>query len=1108
MFYWLHTPHKFAPVMKIKIQKMKKLLRGTLMMTAVLWSATAIGQMRTLNVQISSSSDDAEERGANAASDPGLIDLVSSDIELVNDWSDGDQYIGLRFPRVEIPQGTEIESAYIQFSVDEDVNRAGEVYIQVEDTDNGISFGTNNFNISSRSVLMDTITWSNIPSWTVVGESGVNQRTPDLKSLITKIVNRAGWISGNAINFRLTGTGSRIAEAYDGTSSLAPTLVVKFKASPLANATFPLENGSDWNYNDKGLSLDGTDWTKASYSVDSWDQGAGPLGYGNSVSTDISYGADANNKIITYYFRRNITVDLNTMPDSIEMGLLRDDGAVVYINGKEVRRDNLPSGAINYKTISETIVSGADESKYYTTNIYKSDFVNGVNTIAVEVHNRDSISSDISFDMYLKKAPIINPKAMGCQGGNDAHIACFTSIAPTAQTRNLIYPGGSHRFQLLFAQGTPYSIGGGTVPGNHDFTAYVGLEGSSRKGHVAINHENGTGAVSIIDVHYDSASKLWEVDSSQAVDFSAVQGTGRNCSGGITPWGTVITAEETSSGDSDGDGYDDKGWLVEIDPITAKVLEYGNGKQEKLWACGKISHENALILTDNKTLFTGEDGGSSAVFKFVADKEKDLSKGKLYALKLDDAISGYEPTGTTGTWIEIPNTTQADRNNTRSLAQSLGATNFNGVEDIEVNPITGEIYFCAKGASRTYAFTDGDSTVSNFRTFVGGKSYNLNTESGIYTEPWGSGNDNLTFDDKGNLWVLQDGGRNYIWVIRPDHTQEEPKVELYASFPIGSEPTGLTFTPDYKYGFVSVQHPSSANTAQEDASFNQVTLNKSATIVIARSENLGISAPVAGFTADNTTITLGETVTFTDTSSNDPTDRKWFFNGAANALGNNKVETVFYNAVGTYSVELVVGNVRGEDKVVKKEYITVVEPTPVSAFLADNIRVNVGESVNYSDLSTNNPTTWEWSFEGGVPASSTLENPTVKYENEGKFAVTLKTTNATGDGTVESKTEYIEVVNYLSTDELTAKNGLKVYPNPTTGNIQVAMNLTGGENVSIEVFDLMGKKLGTLLTEDTASGSMVNWNFDLSQVSGNANTVMVRINVNGKIANRIIQIVQ
>lgn len=1088
---------------------MKNLFNGALIMTAALWSVNAVGQMKTLNVQISTSSDDAEERGANATSGSGTMDLTSTDIELVNDNSDGDQYVGLRFQKIDIPKGTVIESAYIQFGVDEDENQTGEVYIQVEDTDNGATFGTSNFNISSRSVLMDTIVWKNIPTWgpSSIGFAGVDQRTPELKLLISKIVNRPRWVSGNAINFRLTGTGTRIAESYDGASSLAPTLVIKFAAAPLGNASFPFKAGEEWNYLDDGSSLDGTDWTKASYSVDTWNQGAGPLGYGNSVSTDLSYGPDPNNKYITYYFRRNLTVDINNLPDSIELGLLRDDGAIVYINGKEIRRDNLPSGPINYKTISETIVSGADENKYFTTNIYKSDFVNGVNTIAVEVHNRDSISSDISFDMYMKKAPVINPVAMGCEGGNNAHIACFTSIAPTAQTSNLIYPGGSHRFQWLFAQGTPYSIGGGTVAGNHDFTAYVGLEGSSRKGHVSINHENGTGSVSIIDVHYDSVTKLWVVDSSQAVDFSAVQGTGRNCSGGITPWGTVITAEETSSGDGNGDGYDDKGWLVEIDPLTAKVVDYGNGP-EKLWACGKINHENALILEDNKTLFTGEDGGSSAVFKFVADKEKDLSKGKLYALKLDDAISGYEPTGTTGTWIEIPNTTQTDRNNTRSLAQSLGATNFNGVEDIEVNPLTGEIYFCAKGASRTYAFTDGDSTVSNFRTFVGGKSYNINTGTEYYTEPWGSGNDNLTFDDKGNLWVLQDGGRNYIWVVRPDHTQEEPKVELYASFPIGSEPTGLTFTPDYKFGFVSVQHPSSSNTAQEDASFSQVTFNKSATIVIARSENLGISAPVAGFVADKLIVTLGEAVTFTDTSSNDPTSREWFFNGAINARGNKKAEEVIYNVTGTYTVELTVSNMRGQDKIVKTQYITVVEPTPVSAFLADNIRVNIGETVNFTDLSSNNPSSWEWTFEGGIPATSTEENPTVQYNQEGRYAVTLKTVNSTGEGTVETKTNYIEVVNYLSTDELTAKNGLKLYPNPTNGDIQVAMNLKGGENISIEVYDLMGKKLGTLMQEVNNQNANANWNFDLSKISGNANTVMVRINVDGKVANRIIQIVQ
>ncbi len=59
-----------------------------------------------------------------------------------------------------------------------------------------------------------------------------------------------------------------------------------------------------------------------------------------------------------------------------------------------------------------------------------------------------------------------------------------------------------------------------------------------------------------------------------------------------------------------------------------------------------------------------------------------------------------------------------DRNNMSSIAASLGGTNFNGVEDCEISPLDGKIYFTSKGKSRVYRFTDKGTTVEDFETFV------------------------------------------------------------------------------------------------------------------------------------------------------------------------------------------------------------------------------------------------------------------------------------------------------------------------------------------------------------------------------------------------------
>ena len=157
---------------------------------------------------------------------------------------------------------------------------------------------------------------------------------------------------------------------------------------------------SSWSYYDQG-SLDGTNWTSPSYTESGWKQGKAPLGYSNKLTmgTTLDYGSDSNNKRPTYYFRTKVNLSkAPTANDAFSMNYYIDDGLVVYVNGTEAGRFNMPSGSISYNTFSSTY---ADQFPEGTITLPTKLFHQGSNTIAVEVHNNNANSTDIIFDAEI-----------------------------------------------------------------------------------------------------------------------------------------------------------------------------------------------------------------------------------------------------------------------------------------------------------------------------------------------------------------------------------------------------------------------------------------------------------------------------------------------------------------------------------------------------------------------------------------------------------------------------------------------------------------------------------------------------------------------------------
>lgn len=417
---------------------------------------------------------------------------------------------------------------------------------------------------------------------------------PDFQ--VDGIPQHGGEVSAGAA-LSLNSNGGTIYYTTDGSD---PRLVggginpnaIAFDSSTTQSTVFPF--GSDWNYEDSGNDL-GTAWRNPSFNDASWNTGAGELGFGQATTnTTVSFGNDASNKHTTTYFRKTFNVSSGNYV-SATLNVRRDDGVVIYLNGVEIGRDNLPAGQINYDTFALSAVGGQNETTPISFDVPVSLLVAGNNTLAIEVHQVNLTSSDLTLDAELlleetnaQSGPItLNTsteiRARAFNGGDWSAISAADFVIPASQSDLRI-----SEIHYNPADPTAAEILGGFVD-NDDFE-FIELFNSSTSGTINLNGVQLNDGVSFdfgdTDlVPGERAVVVEDIDAFMARYGDSVRVLGQ-WSGGLNNSGEEITLVDSglneimsvNYGDddpwyglADGDGFS----LVLDDPVGTPTGELG-----------------------------------------------------------------------------------------------------------------------------------------------------------------------------------------------------------------------------------------------------------------------------------------------------------------------------------------------------------------------------------------------------------------------------------------------------------------------------------------------------------------------------------------------------
>jgi hypothetical protein len=212
---------------------------------------------------------------------------------------------------------------------------------------------------------------------------------------------------------------------------------------PPRKATVLVPPGATWRYLDTGVAP-APNWIANDFNPSTWKQGAAPLGYGvGDEATVVNFGGQGGAKYPTTWFRGLFVVTNPATFCALVLGARRDDGAVIYLNGQEIYRGNMPAGPISPTTLATNDTTGLNRQLLFEHNVDSTLLLAGTNVIAAEVHLYSPSSPDLGFDFTLtgltanQVRPVLAPSSRGASLQWPANIGGY--FAPFLCT-NLAFP--------------------------------------------------------------------------------------------------------------------------------------------------------------------------------------------------------------------------------------------------------------------------------------------------------------------------------------------------------------------------------------------------------------------------------------------------------------------------------------------------------------------------------------------------------------------------------------------------------------------------------------------------------------------------------------------